>query len=71
MVEAHILAATINSECGHMKAAQVNLEQAFAQDFTIRENPVFMLMRSDVEIRGKDWEAALTTLEAAFKLPQV
>jgi pentatricopeptide repeat protein len=30
-----------------------------------------MLMRSDVEIRGQDWEAALKTLEAAFNLPQV
>jgi hypothetical protein len=26
-------------------------------------------MRSDVEIRGKDWEAALKTLEAAYALP--
>ena len=51
MVEAHILAAIINSECGNMKAADHNLQQAFAQDFPIRENPVFMLMRSDVEIR--------------------
>ena len=69
MVEAHILSALINSEGGHMKAADHNLQQAFAQDFSIRENPVFMLMRSDVEIRGKDWEAALKTLEAAFALP--
>jgi hypothetical protein len=35
-----------------MKAADLNLQQAFSQDFSIRENPVFMLMRSDVEIRG-------------------
>jgi len=26
----------------------------------------FMLMRSDVEIKGKDWPAALKTLEAAY-----
>jgi len=71
MVEAHILAALINSENKNMKAAEMNLQQAFAQDFSIRENPVFMLMRSDVEIKGQDWEAALKTLEAAFQLPQV
>ena len=59
MVEAHIFAALINSEAGHMKAAENNLKEAFAQDFSIRENPVFMLMRSDVEIKGKDWDAAL------------
>jgi hypothetical protein len=52
MVEAHILAALINSENKNMKAAEINLQQAFAQDFSIRENPVFMLMRSDVEIKG-------------------
>jgi len=26
-------------------------------------------MRSDVEIKGKDWPAALKTLEAAYMLP--
>ena len=30
-----------------------------------------MLMRSDVEIKGQDWEAALKTLEAAYQLAQV
>ena len=52
MVEAHILSAIINSELGNSKAADVSLQQAFAQDFSIRENPVFMLMRSDVELKN-------------------
>ena len=63
MIEAHILAALINSESGNMKAAENNLQQAFAQDFRIRENPVFMLMRSEVEIKQQDWQTALKTLE--------
>ena len=71
MVEAHIFAALINSEAGHIKAAENSLNEAFSQDFSIRENPVFMLMRSDVEINGQNWESALKTLEAAYKLPQV
>ena len=71
MVEAHILAALINSECGNSKASNQNLQQAFAQDFSIRENPVFMLMRSEVEMKAADWEGALKTLEAAYNLPQV
>lgn len=54
-----------------MKAADNYLKQAFAQDFSIRENPVFMLMKSEVEILGKQWEEALATLEHAFKLPAV
>jgi len=51
MIEAHVLAALINSENGNMKAADNNLQQAFAQDFSIRDNPVFMLMKSEVEIK--------------------
>jgi tetratricopeptide (TPR) repeat protein len=55
VVEAHIMAALINSEAGNMKAADNYLKLAFAQDFSIRENPVFMLMKSEVEIIGKNW----------------
>lgn len=51
MTEAHILSALINSEAGNMKAADNSLQQAFAQDFKIRDNPVFMLMRSEVEMK--------------------
>ena len=71
VVEAHIMAALISSEAGNMKAADNFLKQAFAQDFTIRENPVFMLMKSEVEIIGRQWEEAQQTLEYAFKLPAV
>ena len=71
MVESHILAALINSELGNMKAADSYLKQAFAQDFTIRENPVFMLMKSEVEIKQKNWEEAEATLQHVFKLPVV
>lgn len=71
MVEAHILSALINAEEGKSKAADINLQQAFAQDFSIRENPVFMLMRSDIEMKQENFENALKTLEAAINLPQV
>jgi hypothetical protein len=63
MVEAHILAALINCEAGNMKAAELSLQQAFSQDFKIRENPVFMLMKSEVEIKQEDWLNASKTLE--------
>lgn len=53
------MAALINSEAGNMKAADNYLKQAFAQDFSIRENCVFMLMKSEVEITGKNWQEAL------------
>lgn len=70
-VEAHILAALINSEDGNMKAADNYLKQAFSQDFSIRENPVFMLMKSEVEMKAKSWEEAKQTLEHVMKLPIV
>jgi predicted Zn-dependent protease len=63
MVEAHVLAALINCESGNIKAAENALQQAFAQDFKIRENPVFMLMRSEVEMKAGDWMTAVKTLE--------
>ena len=65
------MAALINSEAGNMKAADNYLKQAFAQDFSIRENPVFMLMKSEVEIRQKNWDEAIITLQHTFKLPSV
>lgn len=71
VVEAHVLAAVINSEAGNMRAADNFLKQAFAQDFSIRDNPVFMLMKSDVEMKQKDWEEAKKTLEHIFKMPVV
>ena len=71
VVEAHVLAAVINSEAGNMRAADNFLKQAFAQDFSIRDNPVFMLMKSEVEIKQNDWEEAKKTLEHIFKLPAV
>lgn len=71
VVEAHVLAAVINSDAGNMRAADNFLKQAFAQDFSIRDNPVFMLMKSEVEIKQKDWDEAKKTLEHIFKLPAV
>ena len=70
-VEAYILAALINSEDGNMKAADNYLKQAFSADFSIRENPVFMLMKSEVEMKAKNWDDAKLTLEHAMKLPIV
>lgn len=70
-VEAHIHAALIYSEDGNMKAADNYLKQAFSQDFSIRENPVFMLMKSEVEMKAKSWDEAKLTLEHVMKLPIV
>jgi Flp pilus assembly protein TadD len=57
-VEAHMQAALINSDIGNMKAADTLLKQAFAQDFSIRNDAVFMLMKSEVEIKQENWAEA-------------
>jgi hypothetical protein len=54
-----------------MKAADTLLKQAFAQDFSIRNDAVFMLMKSEVEIKQENWAEAQATLEHVLKLPQV
>jgi tetratricopeptide repeat protein 21B len=71
LIEANILAALINSEAGNHKAAENNLEEAFAVDFKIREDPLFLLMRSEVELRASEYEKALKTLEEAYEVPGV
>jgi hypothetical protein len=47
------------------------LEEAFAVDFKIREDPLFLLMRSEVELRAGHASKALQTLEEAYDLPGV
>ena len=71
LVEAHVLAAVINNEAGNVRAANSSLQQAFSQDFTIRENPVFMLIKAQIEMRAQEWPEAKQTLESAFNLPGV
>jgi Tfp pilus assembly protein PilF len=38
MVEAHILAAVINSECGNTKASNVNLQQEVSTELNVKIN---------------------------------
>jgi len=37
----------------------------------IRENPLFMLIKGDVEFRTEDYKNMLVTMEAAFEIPGV
>ena len=71
LVEAHILTAIINMESGDIQAANNALQQAFSQDFTIRDNPVFLLIRAQVDMKMKNFEDAQKWLETAYELPGV
>jgi tetratricopeptide repeat protein 21B len=47
------------------------LAEAFAVDFKIREDPLFLLMRSEVELKAGESAKAMKTLEEAYELPGV
>lgn len=69
--EALILSALISYQNNNLHGAYSNLEQAIANNLSIRENPLFMLIKGEIELKSGDNESALNTLEAAFKLPGV
>ena len=71
LVEAHILTSIINMESGDIHAANNALQQAFSQDFAIRENPVFLLIKAQVEKKMGNFQEALNSLETAYNLPGV
>jgi tetratricopeptide repeat protein 21B len=71
LVEAHVLGAVINIESGNINAANSALQQAFSQDFSIRENPVFMLIKAQVDVKMGNFQEALKSLETAYNLPGV
>lgn len=71
LVEAHILTSIINMESGDIHAASNALQQAFSQDFSIRDNPVFLLIKAQVDMKMKNYQEALKSLETAFELPGV
>ena len=69
--EALILSALISYQNNNLQGAYSNLEQAIANNLHIRENPLFMLIKGEIELKSGKTEAALQTLEAAFQLPGV
>ena len=71
LVEAHVLTSIINMESGDIQAANNALQQAFSQDFSIRTNPVFLLIKAQVETKMKNYQEALKSLETAYDLPGV
>lgn len=71
LVEAHVLTSIINMESGDIQAANNALQQAFSQDFSIRENPVFLLIKAQVEKKMGNYQEALKSLETAYELPGV
>lgn len=70
-VDALILNALISLQTSQYISAQSILEQAIARNFMIRENPLFMLVKGQVEMKLKKFSDAVKTLEVALNLPGI
>ena len=68
-MEATILYALISFQIGNVKDAYACMEEAIANNFQVREHPLFMLVKGEIELKNNDKETALATLETAFNLP--
>ena len=71
MLESYILASILHKEDGNLTAAFNYLEQALAENFLVKQNPVFLYAKAQLEIDKKEYGQAYTTLESAFELPAI
>jgi tetratricopeptide repeat protein 21B len=69
--EAYIMQAMTLNKKGEHGPALLSLQEAISKNFQIRENPLFMLIKGEIEFSKKDFEAAQATMEAAYALPGV
>lgn len=69
--EAYILSAMIASSQQNFSLAQDNLSKALSNNFMIRENPLFMLVKGEVEYAQGNYPAVLASMEQAFEIPEV
>lgn len=67
-IDALILSSLISLQGGQYTSAYSALEQALARNFLIRENPLFMLVKGQVEMKQKKFPEAVKTFEAAMGL---
>lgn len=64
--ECNILSAMIEMKNNNLGKSYHYIEQAISEDFTIRENPLFMLYKGQIELKLGQKEKAIVTLEQAY-----
>ncbi|KAL4503354.1 hypothetical protein ABPG72_000960 [Tetrahymena utriculariae] len=69
--EAYILSAMIASASKNFSLAQNQLQQALSNNFMIRDNPLFMLVKGEVEYAQGSYQTCLETMKAAYEIPEV
>jgi tetratricopeptide (TPR) repeat protein len=67
----HMLMAKIFIELQRYREANTSLEQALSHSFSVRESPLYFLLRAQCHEKQGDWKQALAELQAAMKLPGV
>ena len=65
--ECNMLSAMIEMKNNNVGAAYQYIESALSEDFTIRDNPLFMLLKGQIELKLKENEKALISMEQAYK----
>jgi tetratricopeptide repeat protein 21B len=52
-------------------SALISLQEAISHNFKIRENPLFMLIKGEIEYEKKDFVSAELTMEQTVSLPSI
>lgn len=69
--EASIILAMIRNKKKDYESALNSLQEAIAINFKIRENPLFMLIKGEIEYEMKNFQASEETMVQAIVLPSV
>ncbi len=69
--EGCILDAMIKAKRKEYEGAMSSLQDAIGHNFKIKENPLFLLIKGEIEFEMKDYVSATLTMEQAFNLPAI
>ena len=69
--EGYIMEAMTKKKRKEFEGALGSLNEAISHNFKIRENPLFMLIKGEIEYDMGDYTAAEQTAEQAYNLPSV
>jgi|JI6StandDraft_1071083.scaffolds.fasta_scaffold07203_6 tetratricopeptide repeat protein 21B len=69
--EGYILEAMIKNKRKEFDSALISLQEAISHNFKIRENPLFALIKGEIEFEMKDFVSAEMTMEGAISLPSI
>ena len=69
--DAHLVLSQIHLSKGNHRSAQNALDNAIANNFAVRESPLYSIISAQCKVLDNDYAGGLKELEAAMKLPGV